>query len=98
MFVVEFVPGAARQVAEARAWWHENREKAPTAFDEDLAELVSLLEHVPRAVGVAVSQRPGVRRVFLKRLRYYAYFTIDGSTVTVIAVWHGNRGSGPPLP
>jgi hypothetical protein len=32
MFVVEFVPGAARQAAEARDWWHAHREKAPAAF------------------------------------------------------------------
>ena len=35
MFVVEFVPGAARQAADARDWWYAPREKAPAAFDDD---------------------------------------------------------------
>ena len=47
MFSVEFVPGAARQVADARDWWFANRDKAPLAFDEDLDDLIGLLEHAP---------------------------------------------------
>ncbi len=44
MFFVEFVPGAARQVADARDGWFANRDKAPFAFDEDLEDSVGLLK------------------------------------------------------
>ena len=81
MFSVEFVPGAARQVADARDWWFANRDKAPFAFDEDLDDLVSLLEHAPRFVGMAVAQRPGVRRALMRRVRYYMYFTFTDESV-----------------
>lgn len=97
MFSVEFVPGAARQVADARDWWFANRDKAPFAFDEDLDDLVGLLEHAPRFVGMAVTQRPGVRRALMRRVRYYVYFTFTDETVTVLALWHSSRGSSPEV-
>jgi len=39
-----------------------------------------------------------VRKVRLPRTGYALYFTIEDDLVTVHAVWHGARGSGPPLP
>lgn len=97
MFAVELVPAAARQAAAARDWWVENREKAPTAFDDDLSELVEWLAHAPHLVGVRVAQRPGVRRAVLRRARYYVYFMVEASTVTILAVWHASRGGEPDL-
>jgi plasmid stabilization system protein ParE len=95
MFIVEFVPEAAQQAAEARDWWRAHRDKAPDAFEDDLAELLTLLEQVPLAVGAAVSRRPGVRRAVLRRVRYNVYFTVDHPTVSIIAVWHASRGTLP---
>lgn len=95
MFVVEFVPGAARQTARARDWWHANRDKAPEAFDEDFADLVAMLEHRPLAAGAAVVQREGVRRAMLRRVRYSVFFTVTEKTVTILAVWHSSRGDTP---
>ena len=97
MFSVEFVPGAARQIARVRDWWFTHRDKAPFAFDDDLDELIGLLEHAPRAIGVAVAQRAGVRRALMKRVRYYVYFTITDEIVTIVAVWHTSRGAPPAL-
>lgn len=97
MFVVEFVPSAARQMAIARDWWRTNRNKAPDAFDEDMADLVTTLEHMPRAAGAAVAQRDGVRRAILRRVRYNVYFTVEEASVTILAVWHSSRGHVPSL-
>lgn len=97
MFVVEFAPGAAQQALEARDWWTTNREKAPGAFDEDFSELIEMLEHVPRGVGAAIAQRPGVRRAVLRRVRYNVYFRIEGTVVLILAVWHASRGDMPDL-
>jgi plasmid stabilization system protein ParE len=87
---------AACNGADARDCWVENRDKAPTAFDDDLADLVELLGVAPHWVGARVAQRPGVRRVLLRRVRYYVYFTIADPTVTIVAVWHARRGTLPP--
>jgi plasmid stabilization system protein ParE len=95
MFVVEFVPEAAQQAAEARDWWRAHRDKAPFAFEDDLAELMTLLEQVPRAVGGPIPERPGVRRAVLRRVRYNVYFTVEQSTVSILAVWHASRGTLP---
>ncbi|KIG19077.1 hypothetical protein DB30_05981 [Enhygromyxa salina] len=46
MFVVKFVPRAARQAAEVDDWWGWNRDKAPDAFHDDFAELLTMLEHI----------------------------------------------------
>jgi plasmid stabilization system protein ParE len=97
VFVVEFVPRAARQLAEARDWWRSNRDKAPDAFDEDVSELLLTLEHMPLAVGARVAQRLGVRRAVLRRVRYNVYFRVDGQTVLILAVWHSSRGTVPDL-
>jgi plasmid stabilization system protein ParE len=95
MFVVEFVPEAAQQAAEAQDWWRAHRDKAPDAFEDDLEELLTVLEQVPLGVGGAVPGRPGVRRAVLRRVRYNVYFTVDHSMVTIIAVWHASRGTLP---
>ena len=97
MFVVELMPRAARQTAQAREWWRANRDKAPDAFDDDLADLLTALEHMPRAVGSLVNQRPGVRRALLRRVRYNVYFTIGESTVSIVALWHASRDTASKL-
>lgn len=94
---VKLLPVAARQVADARDWWAEHREKAPEAFDVDFAEVVDLIAEAPELAGLPVRQRAGVRRVLLRRVRYFLYYTFDTQTVTVIAVWHTSRGNSPDL-
>ena len=88
---------AARQLDEARDWWLANRDKAPHAFDQDVAALLGFLEERPELVGSPFKPEPSVRRVYLRRIRYYVYFQIvdDGDRVVILAFWHGSRGSSP---
>ena len=97
MPVVHVTASAARQLVRARRWWRANRDKAPAALEDDLEELIRLLEARPALVGRRVGQRPGVRRVHLPRIRYYAYFEIadGGDRVLLLALWHVNRGHEP---
>jgi hypothetical protein len=44
---VEFADPAREQVRAASAWWRKNRPAAPTLFDDELADAVSLLESGP---------------------------------------------------
>ncbi len=39
-----------------------------------------------------------VRKARLPRTGHALYFTVEDDLVTVHAVWHGARGSAPPLP
>lgn len=52
----------------------DNRALAPEAFDEDLAEAISLLSS-PSGIGVPVSnaRTPGMRRLHLARIHYSPY-------------------------
>lgn len=88
-----------REITRARRWWLENRDKAPGAFDEELSNLVQLLQHEPRHVGLPARNMPRLRRAFLKRIRYYVYFRVvdDGERAQVLAFWHATRGRDPRL-
>ena len=89
---------AQAQIDRAALWWDENRDRAPEAFDEDLAEAFLLLSAEP-GVGAPVLQAraQGVRRLHLARIRYHLYYRIRVDRVEVLALWHASRGSGPSL-
>jgi plasmid stabilization system protein ParE len=99
MPVVQLTAPAARQLAQARDWWLEHRDKAPWALDQDIDGLILLLEERPELIGRPVESMPAVRRVFLRRVRYFVYFEIvdEGDRVEILAVWHASRGSDPDL-
>jgi plasmid stabilization system protein ParE len=87
------VPRALRQIAGIRAWWRENREKAPRAFDEDFDEAVDLLYKQPE-VGVVVGRTRGgvrTRRIFLERVRYYIYYQVTPNAIFIVAVIQAAR-------
>jgi plasmid stabilization system protein ParE len=90
---------AAAEVARARRWWLTHRDKAPSAFDDELEALIDRLEDSPFEIGLVVRNLPGVRRVLLRRIRYHVYFRVaeSGSSVEVLALWHASRGRGPAL-
>ena len=95
---VEFADPAREQVRVASAWWRKNRRAAPTLFDDELAAVVALLESGPLLTRV-FDEVGGkvVRKARLPRTRYAVYYTVGEDLVTVHAVWHAARGSGPPL-
>ena len=96
---VEFTDAAGAQVLAADAWWRANRLAAPDLFEADLAAAVEQLASLPLLAAVfAEVEGKVVRRVRMPRTRYALYFTVEGEVVSVHALWHGARGSGPPLP
>ena len=97
--VVELSPRAAVEVERARRWWRENRDKAPDALEHDLLDLVARLETIAEQVGAEARNMPGVRRVLLQRIRYFAYFRIDEAAgrVEIAALWHASRRGQPRL-
>lgn len=93
------MPRALGQLEEAREWWLQHRDKAPLAFDEEIDALVGLLEERPGLVGRPAIEPAGVRRVYLRRVRYYVYFQVveGGEVVEILALWHGSRGGAPAI-
>ena len=97
---LEIAPRAEAQIRRVAAWWRENREAAPALFSSELAGVLEGLLSAPRT-GTFYAERRGVdiRRVFLSRSGYHVYFAYDGEAdvVSVRAVWHARRGTGPGL-
>lgn len=94
---VEFSKRAAREIERARHWWLDNRDKAPAAFDEALDSLLTELEAHPALIGQQARQAKPIRRVLLRRVRYYAYFRIVDERVQVLAFWHASGGREPNI-
>lgn len=99
MAVVRISASAAREYESAREWWRANRDKAPSAFEDDLDSLLRRLEERPRLIGRPVAERIGLRRVELRRIRYYVYFQIadDDTGVTLVAIRHTSRSGASRL-
>jgi len=92
------IPRAQRQIAAAREWWRDNREKAPRAFDEELESAIVLIVEHP-AVGIMVrgTRRRGARRLYLTRIRYYLYYEVSANAILILALNHVSRGHPPRL-
>jgi plasmid stabilization system protein ParE len=86
------IPRAQRQIAAARDWWSENREKAPFAFDEDLQNAYALIvEHAHAGVIVRETSSRRTRRLYLARIRYYLYYEVSERAIIVIRLRHSSR-------
>ena len=94
---VIIVPRAQRQIDAASDWWHEHRDKAPDAFDDEVEDALAQIAENP-AIGRAAHnvQESGVRRIALSRVHYDLYYRVTPTgDIKVLAVWHIRRGSPP---
>ena len=87
-----FTPRAFRQLRNAKSWWLDHRDKAPDAFDDDIADQIGRLLSNPY-LGSAVrnASRSNTRRVLLPRIRYYLYYRVQDERLLIIALWHSSR-------
>ncbi len=98
MPTVAVTPRAAAQIEQAARWWAENRPAAPNAIADDFEDAKNLLAHQPGVGARSSSPRyPGLRRLFLSRVKYHVYYRDAAGKVVVLAFWHASRGSGPSL-
>jgi len=100
LYQVAFSRAAVEQASAIDDWWRVNRAAAPDLFWRELESVVELLRRSPLIGPIYVaSPIPGVRRMLIGRSRYHVYWEVDSAskTVTITAVWHAGRGSGPPL-
>jgi len=89
---------ASRQVQTAAAWWEQNRPAAPGAIGADFGEAVALLTEQP-GIGAKYegARTPGVRRLYLSRVRYFIYYKVEDEVLRVLAFWHASREHPPVL-
>ena len=91
---------ASEQIAEADAWWRINRPAAPDAVCDAVDRALDDLTTFPETGARATNARlPGVRKVYLKRVRYHLFYRVHPARreIEVLSLWHASRGSGPDL-
>ena len=91
---------AGEEIETIARWWASNRPAAPTLFLDELEHAYELIRSQPQLGQPARASRiQGVRRVALRRSRYYVYYRIanDESAVVVLSVWHTSRGLDPAV-
>lgn len=96
--MVRTTPEADAQILAVDDWWRTNRPAAPDLFLSELAASFDMIGHTPH-IGRLYRQSLIVdtRRILLKGTRYHVYYVASTDDVRVLAVWHAQRGVGPPL-
>lgn len=95
-FRVETTPEADAQFDEIYRWWRINRSAASNLFIHELDTAFELLSRSPFA-GSKYEQDPGTRRLLMRKTGYHLYYEVRSEVVLILAIWHGKRGTGPPL-
>ena len=96
--LLQLTPQSEAQIHEIDSWWRKNRTSAPDLFLDELTAVFHLLASAPmlgrlyRASPVA-----NVRRLLLRKTRYHLYYVVMPEAIRVLAIWHAQRGVGPPL-
>ena len=95
---IRTTPEADAQIRDIDGWWSENRRSSPDLFFVELSASFDVIGDAPH-IGRLYRQSPipGTRRVLLKGTRYHVYYVPQANEVRVLAVWHAQRGVGPPL-
>lgn len=98
---VRFTPEARLAVREKRAWWQQNRPKAPTLFVEELAVVVAKLRNGTDDSRQRYAARGGkiIWRLLMPKTRNHVYYRIDGVAreVEVLLVWNAIARAGPDV-
>jgi plasmid stabilization system protein ParE len=98
MLSVKVTPIAAGHIQKAAVWWMDNRDKAPTAFKEEIERGFALIAQRPDVGAKATNVKlKDVRRIHLSRIRYFLYYRVIEDRVEVLALWHSSRLKGPTL-
>ena len=88
---VIITPRARSQIASAKAWWQQNRDKAPTALRDEIDRILDLIAEQPH-IGHRVyrTRRRGARKISLERVRYDIYYEVRREKL-LLSLWHASR-------
>ncbi len=89
---------AQRELAQAAAWWAENRPSAPGAVRIEVSRAIGLLVLQPGIGEKVETGRPvQVRRFRTDKTERWIYYRVRDNTLEVLSVWGTDRGSNPKL-
>jgi plasmid stabilization system protein ParE len=89
------MPRARDEILRIDAWWQKERALAPDTFSRELRAAMALLRVLPNCGRVCDALGfEGVRRLLLRRTRYYLYYRFDTrrKTIIILAIRHTSRG------
>jgi plasmid stabilization system protein ParE len=85
-------PRARRAITSARAWWRRNRDKAPSAFDDDLHEAFQrILDQPFNGLEGRDGRGRKTHRILIERIRYHVYYRVTDDVIEALTVWHASR-------
>jgi plasmid stabilization system protein ParE len=81
-------PAAEDDLAEARAWYDNQREGLGDELLECVEEALDRIRRMPEAPAVLFE---GVRRVLVRRFPYGVFYLVGDDEISVLAVYHSRR-------
>ena len=85
---VRFRPEAEQDLADAAAWYEEQRQGLGHDF---LDEVLRMLSSIAEAPLIYPDIHRNTRRAVIRRFPFSIYFRLENSAVVVVAIIHGSR-------
>ena len=100
MLKLHFTDRAERHLEHLAQWWAENRPDSRRQVLEEVERATSLLCEMPN-IGNIYERKRGrdVRRCRIGKTPYFLYYVFERNTDTlsILAIWSAEVGSGPEL-
>jgi plasmid stabilization system protein ParE len=87
-FEVRLRPGAEQDLADAAAWYGEQRQGLGHEF---LDEVLTMLSSIAETPLMYPNVHRNTRRAVIQRFPFGVYFRVEDATIVVVAVMHGSR-------
>jgi len=85
---VRLRPEAEQDVADAAAWYEEQRQGLGHEFLDEVLAMLSTIAETPL---VYPTIHRTTRRAVIHRFPFSVYFRVEDATIVVVAVMHGSR-------
>jgi plasmid stabilization system protein ParE len=85
---VRLRPEAEQDLADAAAWYEEQRQGLGHEF---LDEVLTMLSSIAETPLMYPNVHRNTRRTIIHRFPFSVYFRVEDATIVVVAVMHGSR-------
>ena len=87
-FEIRLRPEAEHDLADAAAWYEEQREGLGHDFLDEVLTMLSSIADTPL---VYPELHRNTRRAVIHRFPFSIYFRLENATIVVLAIMHGSR-------
>jgi hypothetical protein len=92
---IRFTANAEQHLEQMRAWWRNNRDNQ-AIFEIALEQALTQISTLPGSgSSYSMANISGLRRIHISKIDCHLYYTSDGRSVVVQALWGARRGKGP---